>query len=85
MQVDPSCPNFTSSFNGVEFFVKTEFNVLNVLLHREGITTFQNFILDLVERYFNLQCIVISIKIRFAIYLLHLLMDVRKNSEKTES
>ncbi|CAB4016267.1 Hypothetical predicted protein [Paramuricea clavata] len=49
-KVDPTCPYFNSSFNGVRYFVKSEFNALNVLLHREGITTFQNFILALVER-----------------------------------
>ena len=52
LQVDPSCPYFTTSFNEVQFVVKSEFNALNVVLHREGITTFQNFILALVERYF---------------------------------
>jgi hypothetical protein len=50
-QVDPNCPHLKSSFNGVQSFVKTEFNALNVLLHQEGITTFQNFILALFERY----------------------------------
>ena len=34
----------------VEYFIKTQFNTLNVLLHQEGIVTFQNFVLDLIER-----------------------------------
>ncbi|XP_028401865.1 vacuolar protein sorting-associated protein 13C-like [Dendronephthya gigantea] len=49
-KVDSNCPYMDESFDGVQCLIKTEFNALNILLHREGITTFQNFILSLIER-----------------------------------